>query len=78
MLLLTLRGTPTIYCGDEIGMEDGKVPPERERDPVGRLLDSGKFGRDPGADADAVDAASRARGSRRASRGCRSRRTPGR
>jgi len=47
MLLLTLRGTPTIYCGDEIGMRNGKVPAERERDPVGRLLDSGKFGRDP-------------------------------
>jgi alpha-glucosidase len=47
MLLLTLRGTPTIYSGDEIGMVNGKVPPERERDPVGRLLDSGKFGRDP-------------------------------
>jgi alpha-glucosidase len=47
MLLLTLRGTPTIYCGDEIGMTDGNVPPEKVRDPVARLLDSGKFGRDP-------------------------------
>lgn len=33
MLLLTLRGTPTIYYGDEIGMEDGDIPPERIQDP---------------------------------------------
>ena len=33
VLLLTLRGTPTIYYGDEIGMKDVKVPPERIRDP---------------------------------------------
>lgn len=47
MLLLTLRGTPTIYYGDEIGMHNVPVPPERVRDPVGKRLDSGKFGRDP-------------------------------
>ena len=28
MLLLTLRGTPLLYYGDEIGMEDGAIPPE--------------------------------------------------
>ena len=33
VLLLTLRGTPTIYYGDEIGMKDVKIPPERIRDP---------------------------------------------
>lgn len=33
MLLLTLRGTPFIYYGDEIGMETVDVPPERRRDP---------------------------------------------
>ncbi len=33
MLLLTLRGTPTIYYGDEIGMEDGWIPPEHIQDP---------------------------------------------
>jgi alpha-glucosidase len=34
MLLLTLRGTPTIYYGDEIGMTDVEVPPERRVDPA--------------------------------------------
>ena len=34
MLLLTLRGTPTIYYGDEIGMLDVEVPPERRVDPA--------------------------------------------
>jgi alpha-glucosidase len=34
MLLLTLHGTPTIYCGEEIGMEQAQIPPERVRDPV--------------------------------------------
>jgi glycosidase len=29
MLLLTLRGTPTLYSGDEIGMKDVPIPPER-------------------------------------------------
>jgi len=33
MLQLTLRGTPTIYYGDEIGMHDVSIPPERQRDP---------------------------------------------
>ena len=35
LLLLTLRGTPTIYYGDEIGMADVEVPPEEQRDPQG-------------------------------------------
>ena len=33
MLLLTLRGTPTIYYGDEIGMAQVPIPPDRVRDP---------------------------------------------
>ena len=33
MLLLTLRGTPTIYYGDEIGMVQVPIPPERIQDP---------------------------------------------
>ncbi|MDM8518913.1 alpha-amylase family glycosyl hydrolase [Anaerolineales bacterium HSG6] len=33
MLLLTLRGTPTCYYGDELGMEDGYIPPEFIQDP---------------------------------------------
>lgn len=33
MLLLTLRGTPTIYYGDEIGMEDVYIPEDKVQDP---------------------------------------------
>lgn len=36
LLLLTLRGTPTMYYGDEIGMADVPIPPERIQDPFGR------------------------------------------
>jgi alpha-glucosidase len=36
MLLLTLRGTPTIYYGDELGLPDADVPPERVVDVDGR------------------------------------------
>jgi alpha-glucosidase len=32
-LLLCLRGTPTLYYGDEIGMRDVPIPPERRADP---------------------------------------------
>ena len=32
MLLLTLRGTPIMYYGDEIGMHDVEVPPHRRQD----------------------------------------------
>ncbi|MGE0060329.1 MAG: alpha-amylase family glycosyl hydrolase, partial [Dehalococcoidia bacterium] len=32
MLLLTLRGTPTLYYGDELGMIDVAIPPDRVRD----------------------------------------------
>jgi alpha-glucosidase len=35
MLLLTLRGTPTIYYGDEIGMADVPIAPDQQRDPQG-------------------------------------------
>jgi alpha-glucosidase len=47
MLLLTLRGTPTIYYGDEIGLADVTIPPERVADPR-ELREPGLgFGRDP-------------------------------
>ena len=36
VVYLTLRGTAVIYQGDELGMVDGDVPPERRRDGVGR------------------------------------------
>jgi alpha-glucosidase len=34
MLLLTLRGTPTCYYGDEIGMEDVPIPSHKVHDPA--------------------------------------------
>jgi alpha-glucosidase len=46
MVLLTLRGTPILYYGDEIGMTQVEVPPERLRDPVG----SRGWPDDPGRD----------------------------
>lgn len=36
MLLLTLRGTPTLYYGDEIGMTDVPIPREKIQDPQGK------------------------------------------
>ncbi len=45
MLLLTLRGTPTLYYGDEIGMEDVPIPPAQVVDPQG--LRTPGYGRDP-------------------------------
>jgi alpha-glucosidase len=33
MLLLTLRGTPTMYYGDEIGLSRVDIPPEVAQDP---------------------------------------------
>ena len=44
MLLLTLRGTPTLYYGDELGMRDADIPADAQRDPEG--LRGGKS-RDP-------------------------------
>jgi alpha-glucosidase len=35
MMLLTLCGTPTLYYGDELGMENGVIPPEKVQDPQG-------------------------------------------
>jgi alpha-glucosidase len=35
MLILTLRGTPFLYYGDELGMEDVPIPKESGRDPWG-------------------------------------------
>jgi alpha-glucosidase len=36
VLLLTLRGTPFLYAGEELGLLDAVVPPERIVDPGGR------------------------------------------
>jgi alpha-glucosidase len=47
MLLLTLRGTPTSYYGDEIGMHNGDIPPERVYDPLEKNRPGLGLGRDP-------------------------------
>jgi alpha-glucosidase len=39
VLLLTLRGTPFLYAGEELGLEDANVPPERHVDPSGGRRD---------------------------------------
>jgi alpha-glucosidase len=44
VLLLTLRGTPVIYYGDELAMQETEIPPDRVVDPEAR--------RDPGAGRD--------------------------
>ncbi|MEX5218836.1 MAG: alpha-amylase family glycosyl hydrolase [Nitrospira sp.] len=47
MLLLTLRGTPTLYYGDEIGMTNVPIPPEGIRDPWEKNIPGIGLGRDP-------------------------------
>ena len=47
MLLLTLRGTPILYYGDEIGMHDVPVSAENIQDPFEKRVPNKGFGRDP-------------------------------
>jgi alpha-glucosidase len=58
VLLLTMRGTPFLFQGEEFGLEDAVIPPERVVDPGGRDgcrapipwtadADHGWSGRDP-------------------------------
>ena len=47
MMLLTLRGTPTIYYGDEIGMQDVAIPPNEVQDPQGLNMPGKYLSRDP-------------------------------
>jgi alpha-glucosidase len=47
MLLLTLRGTPTLYYGDELGMQNVPIPPEEVQDPFERRVPGLGLGRDP-------------------------------
>jgi alpha-glucosidase len=47
LLLLTLRGTPTLYYGEEIGMHDGEIPPEYIQDPWEKSQPGKGLGRDP-------------------------------
>jgi alpha-glucosidase len=46
MLLLTLRGTPTLYYGDEIGMRQVPIAPNEVRDPFERNVPGLGVGRD--------------------------------
>jgi len=47
MLLLTLRGTPTLYYGDELGIGDIAIPKDRLRDPLALREAGANVGRDP-------------------------------
>jgi alpha-glucosidase len=47
MLLMTLRGTPFFYMGDEIGRKRVPIPPDRVRDPFEKLVPGYGLCRDP-------------------------------
>ena len=47
LMLLTLRGTPTIYYGDEIGMRDVPIPMNEIVDPQGLNMPDLNVSRDP-------------------------------
>jgi alpha-glucosidase len=47
LMLLTLRGTPVLYQGDEIGLTDGTFEKEQLLDPVGLRFWPHYAGRDP-------------------------------
>jgi alpha-glucosidase len=47
MLLLTLRGTPTIYQGEEIGLRDVTIQPGQVQDPFELNVPGFGLGRDP-------------------------------
>ncbi|HEX6960248.1 MAG TPA: alpha-amylase family glycosyl hydrolase, partial [Lacipirellula sp.] len=47
MMLLTLRGTPTMYYGDELGMQNVPIPPDRVQDPFEKNVPGLGLGRDP-------------------------------
>jgi alpha-glucosidase len=46
LLLLTLRGTPTLYYGDEIGMHELVIAPDQVRDPLEKNVPGIGVGRD--------------------------------
>jgi alpha-glucosidase len=47
MLLLTLRGTPIMYYGDEIEMSDVPIPFDEVQDPQGKNMPGKNLSRDP-------------------------------
>ncbi len=69
MLLLTLRGTPTLYYGDELGMTNGSIPREMIHDPAELKQPGIGMGRDPERTPMLWDASPHA-GFTMASRGC--------
>lgn len=47
LILLTLRGTPTMYYGDEIGMHNVPIPADQIHDPLEKNVPGKGLGRDP-------------------------------
>lgn len=47
LFLLTVRGTPVIYYGDELGLENVVIPPDQVQDPWERNAPGLGLGRDP-------------------------------
>ncbi len=47
MMLLTLRGTPTLYYGDELGMSNVVIPADLVQDPFEKNVPDKGLGRDP-------------------------------
>ncbi len=47
MLILTLRGTPLFFAGDELGMQQVPIPPNRIQDPFEKLVGGYGLNRDP-------------------------------
>ncbi|HSW87757.1 MAG TPA: alpha-amylase family glycosyl hydrolase [Candidatus Saccharimonadales bacterium] len=47
LLQLTVRGVPTIYNGEEIGMEDSIIPENKVQDPFEKNVPGMGLGRDP-------------------------------
>lgn len=47
LVLLSLRGTPTLYYGDEIGMHPADISPEEVQDPFKKNVPGKGLGRDP-------------------------------
>jgi len=66
MLLLTLRGTPTVYYGDEIAMQEAAIAPDQVRDPLGKTVPLAGTGAVPPCNGTARPTPV----SRRSSRGC--------
>jgi alpha-glucosidase len=47
MLFMTLRGTPFLFAGDEMGAEQVEIPPDKTRDPFEKLVPGFNLNRDP-------------------------------